>query len=88
MLKVTIDGAKVEITCRFGRKGSVLAGTVEAQGEGVDVRVKVQSPDPPERVAQVVRNAEAGCYVIQTIRHPTPTTTTLEINGKAVAMPE
>ena len=88
MLKVTIDGAKVEITCRFARQGSVLRGTVEARGEGVDVRVKVDSPDPADRVARVVRNAEAGCYVIQTIRHPTPTSTTLEVNGKAVPLPE
>ena len=87
-MKVGIDGARVEITCRFARKGSVLAGTVEARGEGVDVKVYVDSNDPPERVAQVVRNAEAGCYVMQTIRHPTPTMTTLQVNGQPVALPE
>ena len=87
-MKVTVDGARVEIKCHFGRKGSVLAGTVEARNEGVEVLVKVDSPDPPARVAALVRNAEDGCYVIQTIRHPTPTTTALEVNGKAVAIPE
>lgn len=87
-MKVSIDGARVDITCRFARKGSVLAGTVEARGEGVDVKVHIDSTDPPERVAAAVRNAEAGCYVIQTIRRPTPTVTTLEVNGKAVPIPE
>ncbi len=87
-MKVTIDGARVEITCRFARKGSVLASTVEARGEGVEVKVRVHSPDSPRRVAALVRNAEAGCYVMQTIRHPTPTSTTLEVNGQAVPIPE
>ena len=86
-MKVNIAGAKVELTVRFSRKGSVLASTVDCQCDGVDVRVKVDSPDPAERVAQVVRNAEAGCYVIQTIRKPTATTTSLEVNGMAVAIP-
>ena len=87
-MKVGIDGARVEIKCHFGRRGSVLAGTVDARSDGVEVMVKLESGDPPERVAQVVKNAEAGCYVIQTIKHPTPATTTLEVNGKAIPTPE
>ena len=87
-MKVSIDAARVDITCRFARQGSVLAGTVEARGEGVDVKVHIDSTAAPERVAALVRNAEAGCYVIQTIRHPTPTMTTLEVNGQPVLIPE
>ncbi len=87
-MKVEFDSARVEIKCHFGRRGSVLAGTVAARSEGVEVAVKIESSAPPDQVAQVVRNAEAGCYVIQTIRHPTPATTTLEVNGKTVTIPE
>ena len=31
----------------------------------------ITSKEAPEKIAKVVRNAEAGCYVIQTIRRPT-----------------
>jgi hypothetical protein len=32
-------------------------------------------------VAKVVRNAEAGCYVIQTIRRPTEVRSEYTLNG-------
>jgi hypothetical protein len=38
----------------------------------------------------MLRNAEAGCYVMQTFRNPTPVTTTYQLNGapiEAVAPP-
>jgi alkanesulfonate monooxygenase SsuD/methylene tetrahydromethanopterin reductase-like flavin-dependent oxidoreductase (luciferase family) len=37
--------------------------------------------EPPEKVAKVMRNAEAGCYVIQTIRRPTEVKSAYTLNG-------
>ena len=70
MLKTHIDKAKVFVTARFKNEGSVLRETVQAQGLGVETRCEITSSEPPEKIAKVVRNAEAGCYVIQTIRQP------------------
>jgi hypothetical protein len=81
MLKTHIEKAKVFVTARFKNEGSVLRETVQAQGLGVETRCEITSSEPPEKVAKVVRNAEAGCYVIQTIRQPTAVKSAYTLNG-------
>ena len=83
MLKTHIDKAKVYVTARFKNEGSVLRETVQAEGLGVETRCEISSSEPPEKVAKVVRNAEAGCYVIQTIRKPTEVKSEYFLNGAA-----
>jgi hypothetical protein len=81
MLKTHIDKAKVFVTARFKNEGSVLRETVQAQGLGVETRCEITSNEPADEVAKVVRNAEAGCYVIQTIRQPTVVKSEYTLNG-------
>lgn len=81
MLKTHIEKAKVFVTARFKNEGSVLRETVQAEGLGVETRCEITSAAPAEKVAKVVRNAEAGCYVIQTIRKPTAVNSTYTLNG-------
>jgi organic hydroperoxide reductase OsmC/OhrA len=83
MLKTHIDKAKVFVTARFKNEGSVLRETVQAEGIGVETRCEITSSDAPEKIAKVVRNAEAGCYVIQTIRNPTEVKSAYTLNGMA-----
>ena len=83
MLKTDIDKAKVFVTARFKNEGSVLRETVQAEGLGVETRCEISSAESPEKIAKVVRNAEAGCYVIQTIRKPTEVTSEYTLNGTA-----
>lgn len=82
MLKTHIDKAKVLVTARFKNEGSVLRETVQAEGLGVETRCEITSGDAPEKIAKVVRNAEAGCYVIQTIRKPTEVKSVYTLNGE------
>jgi organic hydroperoxide reductase OsmC/OhrA len=81
MLKTHIDKAKVVVTARFKNEGSVLRETVQAEGLGVETRCEITSNEAPEKIAKVIRTAEAGCYVIQTIRKPTPVTSAYVLNG-------
>jgi organic hydroperoxide reductase OsmC/OhrA len=83
MLKTHIEKAKVFVTARFKNEGSVLRETVQAEGLGVETRCEITSNEPAEKVAKVVRNAEAGCYVIQTIRQPTEVKSEYTLNGAA-----
>jgi organic hydroperoxide reductase OsmC/OhrA len=83
MLKTHIDKARVFVVARFKNEGSVLRETVQAQGLGVETRCEITSAEPAEKVAKVVRNAEAGCYVIQTIRQPTEVKSEYLLNGAA-----
>jgi uncharacterized OsmC-like protein len=81
MMKTKIDKAKIFVQARFRNEGSVLRETVQAVGLGFDMRSELQSPDPAEKVAAVVRNAEKGCYVMQTILQPTPVAREFTLNG-------
>ena len=81
MLKTHIDKAKVLVTAKFKSEGSVLRETLQADGLGVETRCEITSSEAPEKVAKVIRNAEAGCYVIQTIRKPTEVKSEYTLNG-------
>ncbi len=83
MLKTHIDKAKVFVTAKFKNEGSVLRETVQAESLGFETRCEITSSEAPEKIAKVVRNAEAGCYVIQTIRKPTAIKSEYTLNGAA-----
>ena len=82
-MKTKIDKAKVFIKARFKSEGSVLRQTVQAEGVGFESRCELESTEAPEKVAAVMRNAENGCYVMQTILKPTPVERQCTLNGSA-----
>lgn len=81
MMKTKIDKARVFVKAKFKSEGSVLAETVKAQGLGFETRLELESKEPPERVAAVVRNAENGCYVLQSLLNPVPVERKFALNG-------
>ena len=81
MLKVTVTRMTMHVTARFRVKGSVLNDTIEGRMLGAETTLEVDSPDPPERVAKVVRNAEQGCFVLQALQNPVPVTARTMLNG-------
>ncbi|MCH8056220.1 MAG: hypothetical protein IH857_08745 [Deltaproteobacteria bacterium] len=80
-MKTKINKARVVVKAKFKSEGSVLAETVQARGVGFETRLELESPEPAERVAAVVRNAENGCYVLQSILHPVPVERKFVLNG-------
>ena len=83
MMKTHIAKAKVSVKGRFKSEGSVLRETVQAVGLGFETRCELESDEPADKVAAVVRNAENGCYVMQTILRPTPVERQFTLNGAA-----
>jgi hypothetical protein len=83
MMKTKIDTARVFVKAKFKSEGSVLAETVQARGLGFETRLEIDSEEPADRVAAVVRNAENGCYVLQTILYPVPVERQFTLNGAA-----
>jgi len=81
MMKTPITKAKVFVKARFKSEGSVLRETVQAVGLGFETRCELESEEPAEKVAAVVRTAENGCYVMQTILQPTPVERQFILNG-------
>jgi organic hydroperoxide reductase OsmC/OhrA len=81
MLKVTVNKMRMRVTARYRVEGSVLNDTVEATMLGAETTLELESPDPAERLAKVVRNAEHGCFVMQALLKPVPITGTTLVNG-------
>jgi organic hydroperoxide reductase OsmC/OhrA len=84
MMKVAIDKACVYVTAHFKVEGSVLAQTVRASLNAVKTRLEVESKDPAERVAGVIRNAENGCFVMQALLNPVPVSSSVTLNGSGL----
>jgi len=68
------EGMRMKVTARYRVDGSVLNDTVQGRMVGAETTLEIDSPDPPERVAKVVRNAERGCFVLQALQNPVPVT--------------
>jgi len=81
MMKTEIKKARVFVKAKFKSEGSVLAETVRAEGLGFETRLELDSDETAEKIAAVVRNAENGCYVLQTILHPVPVEREFILNG-------
>ena len=81
MMKTKIKKVRVFVKARFKSEGSVLAETVQARSQGFETRLELESEESAERVAAVVRNAENGCYVMQTILHPVSIERKCSLNG-------
>jgi len=82
MLKVNVTKMTMRISARFRVSGSVLNDTVEGEMIGADTTLELESSDPPERVAKVIRNAERGCFVRQALIKPVPINGTTSLNGR------
>lgn len=85
MLKMKVDKVRMHVTARYKVEGSVLNDTVQAEMIGVETRLELDSPEAPERVARLVRNAEKGCFVMQGLQKPVPITGVTVLNGNPLA---
>jgi organic hydroperoxide reductase OsmC/OhrA len=82
MLKVNVTRMTMHVKASFRVTGSVLNDTVDGRMLGAETRLELESPDPPERVAKVIRNAERGCFVMQALMRPVPVTGQTLLNGR------
>jgi hypothetical protein len=87
MLKVTLGTLRMKVSARYRVNGSVLDDTIEGEMVGADTVLEVESPDAPERVARVIRNAERGCFVMQALLKPVPVATRTVLNGVELSVP-
>lgn len=84
MLKVKISKIRAHVTIHIGRRGSVLAGTVQAFIPKVETVYEIDSPDEDVKVAKVIRNARNGCFVRAAFREPVLVEDTTRLNGQAL----
>ncbi len=87
MLKVNVGQMRMRVKATYRVTGSVLNNTIQGEMVGAQTVLEVESPDPPEKVARVIRNAERGCFVMQALLRPVPINSRTLLNGEPLAEP-
>jgi hypothetical protein len=82
MMKMKVNGANCRVVLRKHLGGSVLKGTVFNRWEGVSTYLKVESDEPADKLAHLIKNAKAGCFAEGLITQQVPLTSHIEVNGK------
>lgn len=82
MMKMKVSGANCRVVMRKHLGGSVLKGTVFNRWEGISTHLKVESDEPEDRLAHLLKNAKAGCFAEGLITQQVPLESRIEVNGK------
>lgn len=82
MMKMKVGGASCKVTLRKHLGGSVMKGTVFNRWEGVTTHLEIESDEPQDKLAHLIKNAKAGCFAEGLITQPVPLTSVIEVNGK------
>jgi hypothetical protein len=82
------ENRRIRIRGKYFAEGSLLRNTRKAMADSIVVEVALDSDAPPERGAQLIKEAEAGCYTIGALRNPSPVDLVATLNGKPVALEE
>ena len=82
MMKLEVTKASCKVRFRKFLGGSVIKGTVYNRWDGVDTHLAIESDEPADRIAHLLRNAKAGCFAEGLITQQVPLVSTLEVNGK------
>jgi len=82
MMKLKVSGGKCRVVLRKHLGGSVLKGTVFNRWEAVTTELELQSDEPADRLARLIRNAKAGCFAEGLITQQVPLHSHVRVNGK------
>ena len=82
MMKMKVNGANCRVVLRRFLGGSVLKGTVFNRWDGVSTYLKVETDEPADKLAHLIKNAKAGCFAEGLITQQVPLHSHIEVNGK------
>jgi hypothetical protein len=81
-LHIEPKNVRITVTARYHREGSVLAGTANTSCDLIKTELSLDSDEPPERVAQLIKMAEASCFTLGALRNPSPVALEATVNGR------
>lgn len=86
MMKMKVSDPKCRVVMRKHLGGSVLKGTVFNRWEGISTYLTVNSDEPADKLAHLIRNAKAGCFAEGLITQSVPLHSHVEVNGQPLAI--
>ena len=82
MMKMKVSDPKCRVVMRKHLGGSVLKGTVFNRWESITTHLTVDSDEPADKLAHLIKNAKAGCFAEGLITQQVPLHSYVEVNGK------
>lgn len=82
MLKIDMPKVHAHIKAYWFQEGSVLANTVKAGCEKIEINYQIESSETPEKIAALLTNARNGCFIRQSVAPGVPIEDTLTLNGE------
>lgn len=86
MMKLTVKSGSCKVVLRKHLGGSVLKGTVFNRWEGVTTHLKLESDEPQDKLAHLVRNAKAGCFAEGLVTQQVPLESHIDVNGRPMSL--
>jgi hypothetical protein len=71
-LKIEPRNVRIKVTAKYFREGSVIAGNANAMCDSITTELSLESDEPPDRIAQLIKMAEASCYTMAALRNAVP----------------
>ena len=82
MLKKTVTAARARCEFDFYLDGSLLADSIRSGVTEFRTALEVESPEPDEVIARIIRSAKRGCYAEQLVTTAVPLVSTYTVNGQ------
>jgi len=80
-----LQDKRVNVTAWFLEQGSVLRGDAEGMCERFEVEVAIDSEEPPEAIAGLIRVARRMCFTEAALTGPVPISHRHLLNGQPLA---
>jgi hypothetical protein len=81
-LKIEPHNVAIKVTAQFRREGSIMAGTAQVHCDKVTTELNLDCDESPERIAQLIKMAEASCYTMAALRQPVDAELVPTVNGE------
>ena len=82
MMKMKVSDPQCRVVMRKHLGGSVIKGTVFNKWESISTYLRVESDEPQDKLAHLIKNAKAGCFAEGLITQQVPLESHVEVNGK------
>jgi organic hydroperoxide reductase OsmC/OhrA len=82
--RLALREERVAVSARFSEQGSVLRGTREGRCEGFHIELAIESDEPAEELAELVRLAHRMCFTEAALAAAVEITTADLVNGRPI----
>jgi len=82
--KLALRDERVKVTAFFREQGSVLQGSAEGMCEGFDIELFIESDEPAEEIAELIRLSHRMCFTESALTGNIPLTKRHSLNGQPI----